>query len=159
MTVLTQLRGSTDAASSRQRTTAEPLVDPLQRKVLQARSLTASPIQRAKVPIPSGGGSPLDDSVRGKMESSFGADFSSVRVHHGDTASKLGAAAFTQGDNVHFAPGQYNTSNLGHELAHVVQQRQGRVSATGSVGGQPLNDNPGLEREADQAAARAMRSG
>lgn len=63
--------------------------------------------------------------------------------------------AFTQGEHIHFAPGQYQPHTaqgkrlLGHELAHVVQQREGRVAPTGQVAGMPLNDNPALEKEAD----------
>jgi len=50
--------------------------------------------------------------------------------------SSLGAQAYTQGTDIHFAPGQYQPSSqggqelLGHELAHVVQQADGRVKAT-----------------------------
>ncbi len=50
-------------------------------------------------------------------------------------ASELGALAYTQGENIHFAPGQFDTGSqrgqalLGHELTHVVQQREERVQA------------------------------
>lgn len=111
-----------------------------------------APVQR--VSISSSGGSPLDEGVRGKMEDAMGTDFSSVRVHQASSAApKLGALAFTQGENIHFAPGAYSTQTLGHELAHVVQQRQGRVKPTGSVNGVALNDDPSLEAEADRIGA------
>ena len=78
-------------------------------------------------------GSPLPDPVRDRMEQAFGADFSGVRVHANSHAMPpaLGAQAFTQGQNIHFAPGQFAPDNqaggqlLAHELAHVVQQRSG----------------------------------
>jgi hypothetical protein len=86
----------------------------------------------------------------------MGADFSDVRIHpNSSKAPEVGALAYTQGNDVHFAPGQFspNTNSgrhlLGHELAHVVQQRQGRVQATTEVAGMPVNDSAALEREAD----------
>lgn len=85
-------------------------------------------------------GYPIPPSVRHNLEATFGEDFSTVRVHHGHEATMAGALAFTRGDNIHFAPGTYNPYSahgqelLGHELAHVVQQRQGRVGlASGLV--------------------------
>jgi predicted SprT family Zn-dependent metalloprotease len=65
------------------------------------------------------------------MEAAFGQDFSNVRVHHGHEATIAGAQSFTRGNDIHFAPGLYNPHSpqgqqlLGHELTHVVQQRQG----------------------------------
>jgi hypothetical protein len=85
------------------------------------------------VPPQLSAGDPLPPSVRHQMETALGHDFSAVRVHQGHEATIVGAQAFTQGDHVHFAPGTYNPHSasgreiLGHELAHVVQQRQGRV--------------------------------
>lgn len=100
----------------------------------------------------------LPQTIRHIMENALGADFSSVRVHEGHEATMLGAISFTQGDNVHFAPGRYAPHSeeglqvIGHELAHVVQQRAGRVA--------PLADGlismeSSLEREADAIGARA----
>lgn len=112
---------------------------------------------------PGAGGGALPPAVGAEMEATFGADFSGVRVHESAQASSLGAVAFTQGSDIHFAPGQYDPHSaagkelLGHELTHVVQQRDGRVGATGAVGGVPHNDDPALEREADDSGARAAR--
>ena len=59
-----------------------------------------------------GGGQPLDSSVRAGMEQAMGADLSSVRVHTGSdagaSAQAVQAHAYTVGDEVVFAPGQYN---------------------------------------------------
>ncbi len=106
----------------------------------------------------------LPDEVKSGMESSFNQDFSHVRVHaNSSKAPEVGALAYTQGSNVHFAPGQFSpgTSSgrqlIGHELAHVVQQGAGRVSPTTTVNGMPVNDNPALEKEADVLGARASR--
>lgn len=108
------------------------------------------------------GAGALPGPVRSRMETSFGSDFSSVRVHQGASADQLGARAFAQGNDLHFAPGEYRPGTpegdelIGHELAHVVQQRQGRVSAPQGKGA-PVNADEGLEHEADVAGAAAAR--
>jgi len=98
----------------------------------------------------------MPDNVKARMEDTFGADFSDVRVHpNSGKAAEIRAQAYTRGTDVHFAPGQFTPLSsagqqlLGHELTHVVQQRQGRVRPTGEVAGMPLNDSPALENEAD----------
>ena len=79
---------------------------------------------------PSEMGDRLPEAVQRKMEAFFKADFSQVRVHVGPEASSIGALAFTAGNDLYFAPGQYNPHLaqgqrlLGHELTHVVQQRR-----------------------------------
>ena len=100
--------------------------------------------------------------LRSKMENALGADFAEVRVNTGSArAAELGALAFTQGSEVHVAPGQWAPETtkgqelLGHELTHVVQQREGRVRATAQLEGLGLNDEPALESEADAMGARA----
>lgn len=109
---------------------------------------------------PSGGGRPLPDMVRTKMENFFGADFSDVRVHVGPEAPSIGALAFTMGSSLYFAPGQYNPDSpqgqalLGHELTHVIQQRQGRVRNPFGTGVAVVQDHH-LEAEADRMGARA----
>lgn len=110
----------------------------------------------------SGSGTGMPPEVQAKMERTMGADFSGVRIHTGHQAGAVGALAYTQGTDIHFAPGQYKPDSpsgqklLGHELAHVVQQKEGRVSPTARLAtGQPLNDSPALEREADMLGAKA----
>jgi hypothetical protein len=106
-----------------------------------------------------GGGKPLPQPVLAKMEAAFGADFSAVRVHVGPQAPRIGAVAFTTGNDLYFAPGRYQPDSLqgqqllGHELAHVVQQRQGRVRAQ-ALGIAVVQDWT-LEAEADRLGARA----
>jgi hypothetical protein len=109
----------------------------------------------------SGAGSPLPESLQRKMEAAFHADFSNVRVHQGPDAASLSALAFTQGRDINFAPGQYNPSSLegqkiiAHELAHVVQQRQGKVAVPQGKGA-PINADPVLEAEADSLGRKAV---
>jgi hypothetical protein len=61
------------------------------------------------------------------MERAFAIDLSQVRVRETDSAA-MGAGAYVQGNEIHFAPTTYDPTILGHELAHVVQQRAGRAS-------------------------------
>jgi hypothetical protein len=108
----------------------------------------------------SSGANQLPDPVRMKMESSLGNDFSNVKIHENNKPSDIGALAYTQGDDIHFAPGQYNPESnkgqelLGHELTHVVQQREGRVKATTQAKGLAVNDEPELEKEADEMGSK-----
>lgn len=138
------------------------------RPVVQRKAVSALPGLGASSLGPeasegSGGGQPLPEALRAKMDAAFDFDFSSVRVHEGEHASGLGALAYAQGTELHFAPGQYDPSSergqelIGHELAHVVQQAQGRVRATAQGKGAAINDDAGLEREADELGARAAR--
>lgn len=118
---------------------------------------------QGELQVPSGGGRVLPSEVQTRMEHAFGADFSAVRIHEGPHVAALGALAYTQGTEVHFAPGQYAPHTerglelLGHELAHTLQQAQGRVAATGQAKGLPINAEASLEREADEQGARAAR--
>jgi len=85
-----------------------------------------------------------------------------VNIHKdSEQAPSLGALAYTQGNDVHFAPGQYDPGSqkgqelLGHELSHVVQQREGRVKPTTQGKGMPVNTDPALEKEADKQGKQA----
>lgn len=113
-----------------------------------------------QVPI-AGQGRPLPEPARLQMEAAFGQDLSHVRVHEGGQAESLDAVAYTQGHHIHFAPGKFSPRSregmklLGHELAHVVQQRAGRVAVPQGAGA-PINGDPHLEAEADRMASRAL---
>ena len=88
-------------------------------------------------------GQPLDASTQTFMESRFGHDFSSVRVHTderaADSARSVNALAYTVGRDVIFGAGQYNPGTatgkrlLAHELTHVVQQSSGTVPIGNSL--------------------------
>ncbi len=90
-----------------------------------------------RVPAAPAAGEAIPDTVRGRMEAALGADFGDVRLHESPTARAMGAEAYTQGSEIHLAPGHGDLGShrgqelLGHELAHVVQQRAGRVPASG----------------------------
>ncbi len=113
-----------------------------------------------------GEGAPLEPGIRDHLSTSFGHDFSPVRVHvgpHAEQAARdLGARAYTVGNDVVFGAGAYDPLSargralIAHELAHVAQHR-GHPS-----GPSFLRTNPGaavppadarLERQAERAAA------
>ncbi|WP_437603023.1 DUF4157 domain-containing protein [Sorangium sp. So ce590] len=104
---------------------------------------------------PAKAGQKLPPSVQLRMERYFGADFSDVRVHVGPEASSIGALAFTLGSDLYFAPEHYQPHThygqelLGHELTHVVQQREGRVANPFGDGVAVVQDFE-LEAEADR---------
>lgn len=90
----------------------------------------------------------LPDSLKNGLETTSGMGMDDVRVHYNSAKpSQLQAHAYTQGTDIHVAPGQ--EKHLAHEAWHVVQQKQGRVQPTLTLAGQPVNDDAGLEREAD----------
>jgi hypothetical protein len=118
----------------------------------------------ANLVLSRGAGHPLPQAIRQKMEAFFGTSFSDVRVHVGPEAAAIGALAFTQGSDIHFAPGQYNPATaqgqqiLGHELAHVLQQRSGRVRNPFGTGVAVVQDAI-MEAEADRLGHRAAAHG
>jgi hypothetical protein len=126
-------------------------------------------------------GRPLSPELRSSMESAFGRDFSSVRIHTGATAEQsataLGAQAYTVGNHIVFGSGRYVNESadgqrlLAHELSHVVQQHGGgptAASPSARLSSAPAGavhkkiqigaaDDP-LEHEADRVADHVMRS-
>jgi hypothetical protein len=101
-------------------------------------------------------GHPLSTSILQKMESVFKTDFSKIRIHSGrGEAESIGALAFTTGNDIYFANGEYNPDLphgqrlLGHELTHVVQQKNGRIRNYPNGGITIINDY-GLEAEAER---------
>ena len=88
-------------------------------------------------------GAPLDAKTQTLMESSFGHDFSRIRVHAdaraGDSACALGARAYTAGRDIVFGTGQFAPETpegrrlLAHELVHVLQQRAAPASSDAAI--------------------------
>lgn len=118
----------------------------------------------AATPAGSRSGQPLAAAIRHHFEAGFGQDFGNVRVH--DDAGvqaplrAAGATAFTEGDDIAFAPGAYRPDTragrhlLAHELAHVVQQRGGAPAVAG--GAPALGAAPrGRQAKSDRAALLA----
>jgi len=120
----------------------------------------------ADVPVEVGGEQPVQASAKNPtglperlktgIESLSGVALDHVSVHRNSPRPvRLGALAFTQGTDIHIAPGQ--EQHLPHEAWHAVQQTQGRVRPTVHAdGGVALNDDVALEREADAMGTKAM---
>jgi len=97
----------------------------------------------------------LPDNLKSGIENMSGMAMDHVKVHYNSPRpAQLQAHAFAQGSDIHLAPGQ--EKHLPHEAWHVVQQAQGRVQPTMQMKeGVPVNDNAGLEHEADVMGAKA----
>ncbi len=103
-----------------------------------------------------GRGTGLAPAVREQMAGALGDSFADVRVHTdplaGALARSVQARAFTTGQDIFFASGEYSPASpagrelLAHELTHVVQQRGAPTS------GELRVSDPGdaLEREASR---------
>lgn len=97
----------------------------------------------------------LPDNLKSGMENLSGMSLDHVRVHRNSSKpAAVQAHAYAQGSEIHLAGGQEH--HLPHELGHVVQQMQGRVKPTTSIGGMAVNDNAGLESEATAMGTRAL---
>jgi hypothetical protein len=100
-----------------------------------------------------GSGSPMPSGLRQGMESAFGADFSSVKIHTGSSAAEMNAGlrahAFTHGNDIYFNSNQYSPGTkqgqklLAHELTHTIQQ-----GSAGSVVNRSTSDDL-VQREVD----------
>ena len=103
-------------------------------------------------------GHPLNAQTRAFMEPRFGHDFTRIRIHNdekaSDSARAVGARAFTLGNHVVFATGQYSPATtegqtlLAHELTHAIQQ-SGVASQSASQLKISLPSEP-LEQEAER---------
>jgi hypothetical protein len=138
------------------------------------QSPDASGMQQSRFKVPSGGGAstiqappivhealrisgqPLEPAERAFMEPRFGRSFAHVRVHTGvgadRAAQSLEALAYTAGHHIVFAAGRFAPGSmagrrlLAHELAHVVQQSDGRapvrIQAQRAAGASPVKPKP-----------------
>lgn len=98
----------------------------------------------------------LPDQLKAGVENLSGLSLDDVKVHYNSgKPAQLNALAYAQGTDIHVAPGQ--EQHLPHETWHIVQQKQGRVEPTMQMKvGVPVNDDPGLEHEADVMGSRAL---
>jgi hypothetical protein len=101
-----------------------------------AAALTAPPVVDDVLHSP---GQPLDNATRRYFEPRFQFDFNHVRIHTdapaGASARAVNAQAYTVGSHIVLGSGTSGTRSpaslklIAHELAHVVQQGQGRPLA------------------------------
>jgi hypothetical protein len=116
----------------------------------------AGAVQREAQPAAAPNLTGMPDGLKSGLESLSGMNLSDVRVNfNSPKPAQLNAHAYTQGNAIHVAPGQ--EKHLPHEAWHVVQQRQGRVQPTTELNGAQINDDAGLEREADLMGGRAAK--
>lgn len=135
----------------------------LQREVDQGGRIEVPPSYPASSQLTQDG-MRLPTDVRTSLAPLYGDEFAGVRVHH-DAASdaaarEVNARAFTLGQHIHFAAGQWRPQEregvrlIAHELGHTLQQRGAHDTGAGPVDIGPA-DSP-LEREADVAADAAL---
>jgi hypothetical protein len=126
----TRPRAAVDVGSGRQ---DSPLAGRIRRSTVPRSAVEVGPHGGAlsgplAARIRGSGARPLGEPIRSTMESAFGTDLSQVRIQRSsDVAPRLGAAAFTLGSTIHFAPGAYAPETqtgqrlLAHELTHTLQ--------------------------------------
>ncbi len=97
----------------------------------------------------------LPNQLKAGVENLSGFSLNDVNVHYNSPKpAQLKAHAYAQGTEIHLGAGQ--EKYLPHEAWHVVQQKQGRVQPTMQMKGNVnVNDDDGLEKEADQMGAKA----
>ncbi len=124
--------------------------DPLQGKFNSGDSPAQSQPDSGEVANHAG----MPGRLKSGLEALSGMDLSGVRVHRNSAKpAQVNALAYTQGQDIHVGPGQ--EKHLPHEGWHAVQQMQGRVKPTMQAKGVSINDDAGLEREADVMGAKA----
>ncbi|HZJ35380.1 MAG TPA: DUF4157 domain-containing protein [Gillisia sp.] len=98
----------------------------------------------------------LPDNLKLGIENLSGYSMDNVKVHYNsNNPTQLQAHAYAHGIEIHLASGQ--EKHLPHEAWHVVQQKQGRVKPTIQLKGKvDVNDDAGLEKEADARGANAQ---
>jgi hypothetical protein len=109
----------------------KPLASFIQRKESSSQAVASETIT-SQISSSRGSGSNMDMPTQSFMESSFGTDFSNVKIHTGNNSiqmnRELNAKAFTVGNDIYFNEGQYNPGSvegkhlLAHELTHTIQQ-------------------------------------
>ena len=111
------------------------------------------PAQLEEAPTPNRTG--LPNQLKSGVEGLSGLSMDDVKVHYNSAKpAQLNALAYAQGTDIHVAPGE--EKHLPHEAWHIVQQKQGRVRPTKQMKqGVPVNDDAGLEKEADKMGAKA----
>lgn len=97
----------------------------------------------------------LPDNLKSGIENLSGHSMDDVKVHYNSSKpTQLNAHAYAQGTDIHLASGQ--EKHLPHEAWHVVQQKEGRVKPTMQMQGVNINDDTGLEKEADVMGGKAL---
>lgn len=143
-----------DAPIARQ--PVQRLKKPDDEEAAQPKFISAPPVQLERQPNSKPNHTGLPDNLKNGIEALSGLSMDNVKVHYDSSQpAQLNALAYAQGTDIHVAPGQER--HLPHEAWHVVQQAQGRVRPTMQMkNGVPVNDDQGLEHEADVMGMRAV---
>ena len=103
----------------------------------------------------------LDPGFQSSVEKHTKTPVSDFSISKNDKrADNIGAKAYNQGNNLVFGQGQFNPSTksgkflIAHEMAHSMQNSN--LKATGTQNGMSINDDPGLESEADSVAKKIV---
>lgn len=101
----------------------------------------------------------LPDNLKTGIENLSGYYMDDVKVHrNSNKPAQLQAHAYAQGTDIHLGPEQ--EKHIPHEAWHVVQQKQGRVKPTMRLKGKVnINDDSGLEKEADEMGKKIQNLG
>ncbi|MBP7070300.1 MAG: DUF4157 domain-containing protein [Methanothrix sp.] len=109
----------------------------IQRKRMSRPVQDSGANSERKIQSLKGRGQLLPESINAFFRPRLGYDFSKVRIHSGASATEaalaVNARAFTVGQDIVFAPGQYAPGTfagrrlLAHELTHVIQQNKGQA--------------------------------
>lgn len=148
-----QQKSSIDHITGQSLTLVQREEDPL-----QAQSESEAPLQCETQDSHKPNNTGLPDQLKSGIESLSGMSMDHVKVHYNSSQpAQLNALAYAQGSDIHIGAGQ--EQHLPHEAWHIVQQAQGRVKPTMQMKeGVPVNDDAGLEHEADVMGARALQT-
>lgn len=130
-----------------------------ERAQTMAASASAASLRARQSRMAAPGQTGLPAQLKAGIASLSGIGMDHVQVHYNSARpAQLQAHAYAQGSQIHVGPGQER--HLPHEAWHVVQQAQGRVRPTLQMKGNvPVNDDAGLENEADVMGRRALAHG
>jgi len=150
-----QLRRLQALADGRFPPVAQLAGGPEEEELVQGK-FAAAQLQPQLQQAPRANNTGLPDQLKSGIESLSGLSMDHVRVHYNSAQpAQLNALAYAQGSDIHLASGQER--HLPHEAWHVVQQAQGRVRPTMQMkDGVQVNDDAGLEREADVMGTKAL---
>jgi hypothetical protein len=153
-----QLRRLQALADGRFAPVAQLAGGPEEEELVQGKFSTA---QRQPQPqqAPRANNTGMPDQLKSGIESVSGLSMDHVQVHYNSSQpGQLNALAYAQGSDTDLAP--RHEHHLPHEAWQVVQQAQGRVRPTLQMKeGVLVNDDVGLEREADLMAPKALEGG
>ena len=101
------------------------------------------------------GSTPVSDNVSALT----GVDVSDTKVHRdSELPAQVGAKAMAVGDTVFFGKGQDSAETMGHELAHIAQNKTGNAPQVQASGLEVTAANSSYEDYADSVGAAAAKS-